>query len=312
MGRSVDLAGDTITDLAIGERIVFTDVARDGFDFALAGSVLSVAAGQITLDNLAPGARCVAEPLAGGGVALTLALAPVAHDANGDRNSDLVWRSAGGTFSDWLGRADGGFTQNDANASGQVPLDWKVAAIADVNGDGRSDIIWRSASGQFSDWLGRANGGFTSNDANAFVSVSTNWRVAGSGDINGDGRADIVWRNDITGQVSDWLGRADGGFAVNDTAALTAVETRWQIVGVGDFNGDGRADLLWRSANTGQLSDWLGQSNGGFVINDANAQTIAPVDWKVVGTGDFNGDGRGDILWRNARTGQLQRLARQA
>ena len=46
------------------------------------------------------------------------------------------------------------------------------------------------------DWLGQANGGFADNDANAFASVRTDWHVAGTGDFNGDGRDDILWRND--------------------------------------------------------------------------------------------------------------------
>ena len=47
----------------------------------------------------------------------------------------------------------------------------------DFNGDGRDDILWRSDSGQLSDWLGTASGGFVTNDANAFNNVPTNWHV---------------------------------------------------------------------------------------------------------------------------------------
>ncbi|WP_309602322.1 FG-GAP repeat protein, partial [Sphingomonas sp.] len=52
-------------------------------------------------------------------------------------------------------------------------------------------------------------------------------------------------------------------------------------VAVGDYNGDGRDDILWRNTN-GQLSDWLGTATGGFVTNDANALTnAAPTNWHV-------------------------------
>ena len=47
-----------------------------------------------------------------------------------------------------------------------------------------------------------------------------------------------------------------------------------------DFNGDGRSDVLWRHDN-GQLSNWLGQANGGFVGNDANAFTSVATNWQV-------------------------------
>ena len=47
----------------------------------------------------------------------------------------------------------------------------------------------------------------------------------------------------------------------------------WQIVGTGDFNGDGISDILWRNTNSGSLTDWLGTSNGSFVSNNANVSS---------------------------------------
>ena len=223
-------------------------------------------------------------------------------DFNGDGRDDVLWRNSNGQLSDWLANANGGFTPNDANAFTTVPTSWSVVGVGDFNGDGRDDILWRNTNGQLSDWLGQANGGFTPNDANAFTTVPTNWHVAGVGDFNGDGRDDILWRNDA-GQLSDWLGQANGGFTPNDANAFASAPTSWHIVGTGDFNGDGRDDILWRS-DTGQLSNWLGQANGGFVGNDANAFTTVPTSWTVVAVGDYNGDGRDDILWRNSN-GQL-------
>src|SRR5206468_4057532 len=129
-----------------------------------------------------------------------------------------------------------------------------------------------SDGGALSDWLGQASGGFASNDANAFVVISTNWQVVGVADFNGDGRSDLLWRSD-TGQMSDWLGQANGGFANNDANAFVNVPTSWHIAAIGDYDGDGRSDILWRS-DTGQMSDWLGQANGGFAANDANAFVV--------------------------------------
>ena len=116
-----------------------------------------------------------------------------------------------------------------------------------------------------------------------------------SGDYNGDGRDDILWRRD-DGPIGDWLGQVSGGFATNE-AGIVAVSNDWQIVGAGDFNGDGRDDILWRSSD-GRVGDWYGQTDGNFVANNAGI-VAAPTDWSVAGAGDFNGDGRDDILWRN-------------
>ena len=218
-------------------------------------------------------------------------------DFNGDGRDDILWRSNIGQVSNWLATASGGWQNNDVNALIGAPTNWKVAGVGDFNGDNRDDILWRSDAGQVSDWLGTPGGGWQKNDANAFTSAPSSWKVAGVGDFNGDGRDDILWRND-NGQLSDWLGQANGGFVGNDGNALVSVSTSWKVIGVGDFNGDGRDDILWRS-NTGTLSNWLGQANGGFVANDGNALTNVPLSWHIAQIGDFNGDGRDDILWRS-------------
>jgi hypothetical protein len=53
------------------------------------------------------------------------------------------------------------------------------------------------------------------------------------------------------------------------------------VAAVGDYNGDGRADILWRNSGTGDMTDWLGLSNGGFQDNAANGYTNVPTSWHV-------------------------------
>jgi hypothetical protein len=218
-------------------------------------------------------------------------------DFNGDGRSDILWRNDNGLVGNWLGTANGGFVDNSGASLSAVPTSWHVVGTGDFNADGRDDILWRNDNGLVGDWLGTATGGFVDNSGASLSAVSTDWKVAGTGDFNGDGRADILWRND-NGVVGDWLGTANGGFADNSGASLSAVPTSWHVVGTGDFNGDGRADILWRNDN-GYVGDWLGTANGGFTDNSAASLVSVPTSWHVVGTGDFNGDGRGDIMWRN-------------
>lgn len=220
-----------------------------------------------------------------------------AGDINGDGRDDILWHHNESGFSDWLGLASGGFVNNDANAWRMLEHQWHVSGLGDFNGDGRDDVLLRDYNGTITNWLGQANGGFAINDANAWQGVPTSWRVVGTGDFNGDGRSDILWRNS-DGTLTNWLGTSAGGFISNYGIAATSVPTEWHVVGVGDFNGDGRDDVLWRH-NLGELSNWLGQTNGGFVNNGSNSGAVVDNTWKVVGVGDFNGDNRGDILWRN-------------
>ena len=76
------------------------------------------------------------------------------------------------------------------------------------------------------------------------------------------------------------------------------VPTDWQVERVGDFNGDGMSDIVWRH-DSGLVTNWLGTANGSFVNNHAHSAALVPVERRITGVGDFNGDGNSDILWQN-------------
>ncbi|MEO8483553.1 MAG: Ig-like domain-containing protein [Acidobacteriota bacterium] len=133
------------------------------------------------------------------------------------------------------------------------------------------------------------------------VSVIVDNRGTGvSRDFNGDGLPDLVFES-TTGQLYSWF--LSGGTSVGGGALVPgAVDPVWQIVGLDDFNGDGRTDLLWQHSVTGQLYIWL--MDRLTLIGVLAPQSAAP-DWRVAGTGDFNGDGKPDILWKHRMTGGL-------
>ena len=219
-------------------------------------------------------------------------------DFNGDGRDDILWISDANEISNWLATPSGGFTVNDSHAFSQTSTQQNPAGIGDFNGDGRDDILFWDYHQSVTVWQGTSTGGFLHGSPASATTSSTSWNVAGIGDFNGDGRDDILWRNADTGALTDWLGSAAGSFTVNDANALQQVPIDWQVAGTGDFNGDGRDDILWRNDN-GALSIWLGSANGGFTINDVNAFRQVPTNWHVASTGDYNGDGRDDILWRS-------------
>jgi hypothetical protein len=97
------------------------------------------------------------------------------------------------------------------------------------------------------------------------------------GDFNGDGKADILWRDQKTGQNAMWL--MNGFTIVNSQYLPTVTDLNMQVVGVGDFNGDGKADILWREQQTGQNAIWL--MNGTTVVSGQFLPTEPDLSWDV-------------------------------
>jgi len=107
--------------------------------------------------------------------------------------------------------------------------------------------------------------------------------------------ADILWRNADTGDTVIW--QMDGTEQVAAQSIATPGND-WRIVGVGDFDGDWKTDILWRSAGTRAtfLKLWV---MDGFAVMDEQDVARVSVDWSIAQVRDYNGSGQADILWRN-------------
>jgi hypothetical protein len=200
-------------------------------------------------------------------------------DFDGDGRDDLLWTNGAGQVGNWLANGNGGFAYNGAAGLSQQGTDWNVIAIGDFNMDGRDDILWRDNDGAFSTWAGQVGGALAYNMAAGIVPVPVEWTIVGTGDFNGDGRDDILWRNFYDGRIGNWLAQPDGSFAYNDAAGLTPMGLDWHVAGVGDYDGDGFADILWETGG-GMIGQWRGQTGGRFVANDAVSYSV-PVDWSI-------------------------------
>ena len=120
------------------------------------------------------------------------------------------------------------------------------------------------------------------------------WKVG----FDGDGKSDILWRDTTTGAVAIWVMNGTG---ISSIGVPGVVATDWQIKGVGDFNGNGKTDVLWQQTS-GTVAIWL--MNGTAISSVRVAGTI-PSDWQIKGVGDFNSDGTTDILWQHPSSGTV-------
>lgn len=162
---------------------------------------------------------------------------------------------------------------------------------SDIDGNGIADLLFHNeVNGAVVAWMDGEDANSTS-----LGNVDSTWNMIGTGDFNGDGKADILWQKN-EGNMVIWNDGndqkvVDAGFAPSN---------EWQIVGIGDFSGDGNADILWRN---------IGSDNGciGFWGDGADEKWqwngIVGDEWAIAGVGDFNGDGKSDILWHDQLNG---------
>ncbi|HYC60603.1 MAG TPA: FG-GAP-like repeat-containing protein [Thermoanaerobaculia bacterium] len=149
-------------------------------------------------------------------------------------------------------------------------------------------------------WVRVSNACGSANSNTATVTVTTTG--AGSrvrNDINGDGRADLFWRNGTTGETAIWF---MNGTNTPGMIQTTTVTTAWTAGPIGDFDGDRRADIWWYNPSTGETSAWLGWNGSSFPTR-VRSNSVPPA-WTPRGAIDFNGDGMSDLFWRNNSTGE--------
>jgi uncharacterized protein (DUF1800 family) len=118
-------------------------------------------------------------------------------------------------------------------------------------------------------------------------------------DFDGDGKADVLWRDARGGPLRLWLMNGTSLASQGDVDAQS--DPGWRAEALADFDGDGRADVLWRHVDSGENQIWRMSSFA--LLGRWNLPTLIDSDWRVAHSADFDGDGSADILWRHEATG---------
>jgi len=207
------------------------------------------------------------------------------QDLNGDGKTDLFLYNP--QFQ-WSGVA----YMDGADIIGSAPLwnGWKSLGSSDFNKDGNTDVVVQNHE---NDWYGilymDGSGGIQSSQS---ILGWQDWDIISTGNFNDDGTEDILIRHQSQPWYGIWyMGGSDGSQIVSSQGI--AMWDGWDIKGAGDFNQDGRSDLVVQH----QTEGWAGI----LYLND-NQQIVSSesipgwTDWNIVGTADLNNDGQVDLL----------------
>jgi probable HAF family extracellular repeat protein len=192
-------------------------------------------------------------------------------------------------------------------ASGPPPafdLTWNPVGVGDFNLDGYADLAWQRQTDNLVEVQFLAGTGTVGGGAIANSPFDSSWSVVAAGDFNGDGHSDLVYRRMSDGlaeiQLLNGTVPSGGGAIANNPFGVG-----WSVVATGDFNGDGKSDLVWQRASDGLVE--IQALNGSTA---AGSGTIANnpfgAGWSVVATGDFNADRDSDLVWQNQSTGLVE------
>ena len=191
----------------------------------------------------------------------------------------------------------GNFLFNSSPAVGSHP---QCVVAADVNGDGKPDLISaNSGTNTLTVLTNNGSGGFVLS-ATLTVGIAPIWVVAV--DVNGDGKLDLISANSGTNTLTVLTNNGSGGFVLS--ATLT-VGSHPQCVVAADVNGDGKLEFI--SANSGTNTLTVLTNNGSGVFGSNATLTVGSHPQCVVAA-DVNGDGKLDLISANLGNGSLSVL----
>jgi len=221
-----------------------------------------------------------------------------------DQTSDILFRRNDGIVATWDVE---GLTIEQARFLPTAGSEWTILQTGNFNGGSFDGVLWQRNDGLVYGWI--LIGSLVM--PNALTGIGAEWDFQAVGDLDGDLVDDVIWRRD-DGLVFAWKMKAqqqlvDGtsflGTGIDSAGVLAGLSNQWAFAGAGDFNSDGRTDLVWRRTDTGVIAIW--EMNGFSIVSSTATSQSFGLEWAVAGVGDVNFDGRDDFILRRSSDGMV-------
>lgn len=224
-------------------------------------------------------------------------------DFDKDGSPEIVFENASGFLASWFMNGTNMRFARFFTPENTGDSNWTVAGSADFDLDGNEDLLFERNDGSLAVWTldqltlrkvvlvsnGRAQG--------------VGWNVAAVGDFDQDNKPDVLFQHESGTLVIWFLDRVEllSATFLNPPRTESAA---WRILGSADFDRDSKEDLILQHTD-GTLAVWY--MNGTVLRSGAllNPSHPGDADWRVVSIADRNNDGRPDLLFQHAETGDL-------
>ncbi len=168
---------------------------------------------------------------------------------------------------------------------------------ADINGDGKTDMVHAvQGSDYVHTWISNGDGTFTVGTFRPWAGYGIPNGLWLTADINGDGKTDMVHAVQGSDYVHTWISNGDGTFTVGTFRPWAGYGIPNGIWLTGDYNGDGKTDMVHAVQGRDYAHIWLSRGDGSFTILSHSPWAGYAIPNGIWLSADITGDGRTDII----------------
>ena len=219
-------------------------------------------------------------------------------DINSDGKTDIVHAVQGTDYvHTWTSNGDGTFAMGTFRPWSGYAIPNGIWLAADINADGKTDIVHAVQGADYvHTWISNGDGTFAMGTFRPWSGYGIPNGVWLTGDINADGKIDLIHAVENSDYVHTWLSNGDGTFNVGTFRPWAGYAIPNGVWLVADVNRDQRADIVHVVQNSDYAHIWLSRGDGSFTIRTFSPWAGYAIPNGLWLAGDLSGDGKADLL----------------